>query len=117
MFFRDTAMEHARRGEVLRHLNTVDFGTIDDRLCPRRADPAFEGPTSAAQLQYVCRALPELDVLVLRSDLAGVPHLRWQPGFDVPQSGIPTPPPDHDPGYVKGQPRGTFNLYRCTDLH
>lgn len=116
MFFRDTAMEHARRGEVLRHLNTVDFGMIDDRLCPQRADPAFEGPTSPTQLQDVCRALPELDVLVLRSDLASVPHLRWQPGFDVPQSGIPTPSPDHDPGYVKGQPRGTFNLYRCADL-
>lgn len=116
MFFRDTALEHARRAAVLRGLNTVDFGFSEPGLCPKRADVTFEGPTSAAQLAAVCRKLPELDALVLRADLAAVPHLRWQPGFDIPASGIPTLPDDYDPQYIAGKPQGSFNLYRCADL-
>lgn len=116
MFFRGTAIEHARRAAVLRRLNTSDFAIEPDAFCPQRADPLFEGPARGAQLADVCRALPELDVLVLRADLPDVPHLRWQPGFDVPASGMPVPPKDARPVYVPGKPRGFYNLYRCADL-
>lgn len=116
MFFRETAMEHARRAAVLRGLNTADFSTKADDFCPQRADPLYEGPASVLQLQEVCRALPELDALVLRADLPDVPHLRWRPGFDVPASGLPVPPKNERPVYVKGKPVGSLNLYRCDDL-
>ncbi len=113
VFFRETAFEHRRRADVLRRLDTSDFAVDENRFGTTRADPRFEGPQSGAQLRAVCLALPELDALVLRADLADVPHLRWKPPFKVPASGYRIAPEDQDPDTSGQRPGGVFNLYSC----
>ncbi len=114
MFFRETAFEHARRSDVLRHLDTADFSQYPNENCPQRSDPGRDGPRSAAQITQACRALPDLDAMVLYSDLRDLPHLRWQPGYDLPVPG--TTKATAARRKQDGLPRGTFNLYDCHAL-
>lgn len=109
MFFRQTAIEHARRSAGLRGLNAADFPTDPDANCRPRANPAENGPTTAAQIETACSTLPDLDALVLYADLPDVPHLSWQPGFDLPVTTGTTPNPQNGP-------TGSYNLYLCADL-
>lgn len=71
MFFRGTAMEYQRRTDALRPLNTADFRFDDRDLCPAKAEPHEDGPRSAAQLATACKALPELDAVVLPKAVPG----------------------------------------------
>lgn len=105
VFFRDTAIETARRAKVLSTLNTADFPTDPAANCPPRRDPDADGPTSRAQLAEVCRALPELDALVLYAGLDDVPHLTWRPGF-----------PLHGAKKTSLSGKDAYHLYACADL-
>ena len=66
-FFKRTALEYYRRETALRNLNTDDFSSDPSPmgLCPVKADISAIGPTSREQLATVCRALPDLDLMVL----------------------------------------------------
>lgn len=116
VFFRETAMEHQRRAEVLRRLDTADFAGAGARPAVQRANPMMEGPQSAGQLRAACRALPDLDVMVLRAEVPSVPHLTWRPEFPVPASGFVRVPEDDIPSDPPRRPYGAFHLYSCADL-
>ncbi len=108
MFYRETALEYARRAAVLGRLNTADFRDRLQTYCPRRADPQAEGPTSAAQLREACEALPELDLMVLRAAIPEAPHRTWAAPFEVPAPGMP-----RGAGERAGS---TFHIYDCARL-
>lgn len=109
MFFRQTAIEHARRSAALSALNTADFPTDPAANCRPRANPAENGPTTAVQIETACRALPDLDAMVLYADLPDAPHLSWQPGYDLPVT-------TDAPTVAQDSPTGSYNLYLCADF-
>lgn len=111
MFYRGTALEYVRRGETLALLNTRDFGNPSYRAeaLPKQ-DPDAEGPTSAAQLEQVCRALPDLDLLVLLTDVPAAPRLVWH-----------TPVPQYldlrdRKGITSIEPFSAYYFYKCSDF-
>lgn len=67
VFFREQAFEFQRRGNGLRGLNTVDFATNPDSQCHVKADLEAEGPETTDQLIQACKALPDLDLMVLEN--------------------------------------------------
>lgn len=109
MFFRQTAIEHARRSAALSALNTADFPTDPAANCRPRANPVENGPTTATQIETACRALPDLDAMVLYADLPDAPHLSWQPGYDLPVT-------TGAPKAAQNGPTGSYNLYLCADF-
>lgn len=106
MLFAGAAREHQRRTDGLSGLNTGDFENQEGKLCALKREPGELGPANKAQLEAACRALPELDTLVLAKRVEGVRSASWQApvpllirrGRDVPTR--------HD----------TFHKYRCSDL-
>ncbi|MBR9650353.1 hypothetical protein [Thalassovita aquimarina] len=70
-FFRAQAFEFERRAAGLRGLNTDDFSEDRESTCPQKQDPGQRGPVETSQLQAACDALPDLDLLILRSGLPG----------------------------------------------
>ena len=78
MFQRDTALEYRRRSEALSRLNTSDFADKAAGRCFPKADPEADGPTSADQLASVCGQLPELELIVLKTDVADVERRTWR---------------------------------------
>lgn len=78
MFFRGTAMEFARRTQGLRGLDTIDFNDSDIGLCPTKADPMQMGPRSPKQLSDACRALPDLDSIILVHAVPGLAAQVWR---------------------------------------
>jgi hypothetical protein len=78
-FDRKVALEFDRRAQVLSTLNTIDFRSDREGYCSRRANPDEYGPQSSIQLVSVCKALPELDLMVLHDDVPGVTKKTWKP--------------------------------------
>jgi hypothetical protein len=78
-FYRRTAMEFERRSVGLAGLNTGDFGDIEPvpSACAPKQYPEDNGPGSEAQLTTACRALPELDAIVLTTPLPAAPYREW----------------------------------------
>ncbi len=82
LFYRDTALEFYRRGLPLSHLNTTEFiPAAEGAPIVHKVDPAATGPISRAQLQAVCAALPDLDLLILINEIPGATHLVWRTPF------------------------------------
>ncbi|HVB15932.1 MAG TPA: hypothetical protein VNF04_05325 [Stellaceae bacterium] len=77
VFFRATALEFQRRGEVLRPLRPLDFGK--SVLCPRPSDDPGpdDPPRTRADLARVCAADRGLDYLVLARPVDGVAAREW----------------------------------------
>jgi hypothetical protein len=69
MFYRQTALEYQRRGDVLSTIDTADFTVEPGTICPMKRDVSLAGPRSAADVVRVCRMLPDLDMLVLMTNL------------------------------------------------
>ncbi|MGC9370876.1 MAG: hypothetical protein ACP5DX_15160 [Paracoccaceae bacterium] len=110
MFYRSTALEYARRREIVSQLNTDDFDPYGDRLCRPDAEPeAREAPT-AERLAAVCRALHELDLIVLRRPVDGVAGTPWRAPAPMPveTGGRRRQVPDDDPY--------RFHFYSCGEL-
>ncbi|HEY5288676.1 MAG TPA: hypothetical protein VIJ59_01455 [Caulobacteraceae bacterium] len=78
MFYRGTATDYARRGQVLRTMNTRDFAIHDSGLCQTKHDADAFGPTDRVQLVTACRALPDLDTIILDRALPEVPTISWR---------------------------------------
>jgi hypothetical protein len=78
MFYRATALEYARRGEALRPLDTEDFDDKPGSLCLVKNHAKVHGPTTRAQLAGACRALPDLDTLVLAEAVPGAASRVWR---------------------------------------
>lgn len=78
-FDRKVALEFDRRARVLSTLNTTDFRSDSEGYCSRRANPDEDGPQRAKQLISVCKALPDLDLMVLHDDVPGAPKRSWTP--------------------------------------
>ena len=78
LFFRGTAMDYARRGAALSRLDTADFAPAASPQCIEKQNARALGPTDPAQLATVCRALPDLDTLVLGQPVVGVPTQSWR---------------------------------------
>lgn len=106
MFYRDTAMEYARRGDALRKLNTYDFKDKDGELCTTKLRPGKRGPEDRAQLVEACRLLPELDTMVLSRRVASVPAEIWR---------APVPRPMVLSALERPEV-SIFYVYRCEDL-
>ncbi len=79
IFFRGTALEYHRRTEALAGLNSGDFSPIPGLNCRIRQNPAEDGPRHADQLVAACRAMPDLDTIVLPHLIPGAPHTAWRP--------------------------------------
>ncbi len=106
MFFAGTAAEFRRRTDALSGLNTADFADDPRGPCALKRAPGEEGPATREQLESSCRALPELDALVLTRRVQGVPSTAWRAPVRMlirKQEGGTT---HHD----------TFHMYRCSDL-
>jgi len=100
MFFASTAAEYRRRTDALAGLNTADFADDGSGLCAAKGTPGDDGPATREQLAAACRALPELDALVLTRKVGDVPSAEWRA---PPRLRVRT---RHD----------TFHKYRCSDL-
>ncbi len=74
-------------------------------------DP-FSGiqPTSITQLQSACRALPDLDLLVLLTDIPIAKPLAWDTGV---KQGYFVAHPHAQPSYVTFT---TYYFYPCASL-
>ena len=105
MFYRQTAIEYRRRSEGLAGLNTLDFSRSPYDLCARPKNPDQQGPTTREQLAAACRALPELDALVLSERVPGAIATEWHP----PAAQIVIR--DATPRKIT-----TFYRYRCSNL-
>jgi hypothetical protein len=77
LFFRGEALDYARRGAALSRLNTFDFAPAADPYCIRKQDPDAMGPSGPGQIAAACRALPDLDTLVLNWPVPGVAAQAW----------------------------------------
>lgn len=77
LFFRDQAFEVARRAKALGRLNVADFAPRPGGICLGKQDPAEDGPTDKAQFTETCSALPELDLIVMRTRLEGLYRESW----------------------------------------
>jgi hypothetical protein len=77
MFFRPTALEFARRGDGLRLLKTRTFSPQPTDQCPSHwlVDPW--GANTAGQLAAACRALPDLDTIILNRPVPGMAARAW----------------------------------------
>ncbi len=107
VYFRGTATEFARRAAALAVLNTDDdFSARSDTDCPPKRYPAEFGPRDAEALAQACRALPELDSIVLLSEVPGAPHTTWRPNLRFTIPGIDGARAVSD----------AFHLYRCADF-
>ncbi|MFD1343076.1 hypothetical protein [Litorisediminicola beolgyonensis] len=103
-FFEGLAVEHARRASGLAGLNTIDLADTAASGCPMRADPKAKGPADPAQLDAACRALPDLDLMVLEAELPGAVHR-----FDLP---VPIVRETAD-GTREAQPVASYHVYAC----
>ena len=106
VFFASAAAEYQRRTDALAGLDATDPDNgATSGVCP--PDVAAHGgcPIAKARLAAACRALPELDAVVLRRKVAGVPSTEWR-------SPVPMPAGSNDSvaGYR------VFHLYRCSDV-
>jgi hypothetical protein len=70
-------MEFAAKSAVMRQLDTSDFGDNSQLFCPAKADPEAFGPTASA-ITRVCRAYPDLDLIVLNEPAPGLPARTWR---------------------------------------
>lgn len=114
MFYRETAMEYQRRGEVLSTLNTREFAKKAFGLCLQKADPEATGPTTPEQLTHVCRELPELDLMVLETDVAGAPRRKWASPVSVPVAADAAAMRGGDAG--ADDVAGDYYIYDCAEL-
>ena len=110
MFYRETAMEYQRRSEVLSTLNTREFVKKAFGLCHQKADPKAVGPTTPDQLIYVCRELPELELMVLETGVAGAPRRTWLSPAGYPAAGRA------GSGAGKGDEAVSYFVYDWTEL-
>ena len=102
MFFRDTAMAFARRQDSLR------FAILPARRCQGREEPG-PLPPDRAELQRACAREPALDVIVLGTEVPGVPRRAWVPPVKLRDVRW------EDHRYVAFDV-GRFYAYACADL-
>ncbi len=104
LFFRGQAFEVARRAEALHVLNGADFAARPGGICPAKLDPSQQGPSDKAQFVEACTQLPELDLIVMRTQIKGLYRESWS-----------VPARDHIP--MLGLPDSTaFYVYHCKDF-
>ncbi|HEY7899975.1 MAG TPA: hypothetical protein VIC25_02205 [Caulobacteraceae bacterium] len=72
MFYRRTALDYDRRGSVLRGLNGADFVGGVGTLCDTKVDMTAVDPQGPSQVEGACRALPDLDTLILNRPVPGL---------------------------------------------
>jgi hypothetical protein len=108
IFYKGTALEYVRRGSALSELNTVDFEPSGGVCIPRR-DERGSAPVTAVQLTDVCRSLPDLDMMVLLTEVPEVPKTIWD--FAWPQYLYITSPEG-----VKAVDYHRYYFYRCSDF-
>jgi hypothetical protein len=78
MFYRATALDYERRGDVLRGLDTRTFADTAGGACGRKATPGQIGPRDRDQLAMACRALPDLGTIILERPVAGAVARVWR---------------------------------------
>jgi len=105
MFYRATALEFERRLEKL-------SGIVPDEpaLCLHRPGVQADRPVSAEDLASVCRALPELDLIVLRRPVEGAEGTPWRAPAPL---GLKTARGDRA---VEDDDLFTFHFYSCRDM-
>jgi hypothetical protein len=106
MFYPGTAHEYHRRGAALSGLDTADFARDADGDCTPKQNPLAYGPATRDQLVAACRALPDLDTLVLLHAVPGATGATWQ---------SPVPYVLRGAGFVPAK-ISTFHKYRCAEL-
>jgi hypothetical protein len=109
IFYRDTALEYLRRGAVLSELNTIDFEPSGGACIPRKDEAASEASVTRQALSNVCNGLPDLDLLVLLSDVPGAPRTEWE--YAAPLYLYVNTPEGHATKEFHH-----FYFYRCADF-
>lgn len=106
MFYRKAAIDFQRRGEALSVLNTQDFIDDADDMCLQKHTIGATGAPSLGDLETACRALPDLDTLVLTHRVDGIPYRVWRaPFYQVTM-----------PSLDKATRTDTFFRYDCSRL-
>jgi hypothetical protein len=106
MFYPGTAREYQRRGAVLSALDTAEFAKDADGDCTPKHNPLAYGPATREQLVAACRALPDLETLVLMRPVPGIAGATWR---------SPAPYVALAEGLV-AEKISTFHKYRCAEL-
>jgi hypothetical protein len=106
MFYPGTAHDYHRRGVALSALDTADFARDAAGDCTPKQNPRADGPASRDQLVTACRALPDLDTLVLLHAVPGAAAATWQ--SPVPYVRVAA---DLVPEKIT-----TFHKYQCAEL-
>ncbi|WP_157926062.1 hypothetical protein [Methylosinus trichosporium] len=105
MFYRGTAIDYARRGSALAKLDAPNYHHAPDHACYHQPEQPTDGPLSLDDLRRVCRALPDLDGIVLGVALPDASPRIWN-----------SPAPRYYVGYDKIETVTTFYKYMCRDL-
>jgi hypothetical protein len=105
MFYRGTATDYARRGQALAGLNVHRFRQDSEHVCHQNAPPPSDGPLSIEDIRRACRALPDLDGVVLGVDAPGASAQTWT-----------SPAARHYFSYPKVETVQNFYKYMCRDL-
>ncbi|HMK90101.1 MAG TPA: hypothetical protein VK446_10780 [Methylocystis sp.] len=105
MFYRETAIDYARRSRALARLNTHDFAGGGDWICYEKADRTAASPKSIDDIRAACRDLPDLDGVVLTVAMPGAPVQSWTSPAERIYVNYP------DPDRIK-----TYYKYDCHDL-
>jgi fumarate reductase subunit D len=78
MFYSGTALEYQRRSEGLSGLGTTDFAEDRSSFCYPKQSPSANGPVVREQLVASCKALPDVDTVVLIQPVLGATHEFWR---------------------------------------
>lgn len=73
------AIDYQRRSDALSKLNTSDFADDPNDMCALKAVRGKTGAPTLDQLKGACKALPDLDTLVLDNPVTGAVGQTWQP--------------------------------------
>lgn len=105
MFYRGTAIDYARRGQALAKLEASQFRHGPEHACYHTSAQQIDGPLSIEDIRRACRALPDLDGVVLGVALPGASPRAWT-----------SPATRFYVSFEKTESVETFYKYMCRDL-
>lgn len=105
MFYRGTATDYARRGRALTELDDHLYRHDTDHVCYQQASLRGDRPLSIDDVRRACRALPDLDGVVLSVALPGASPRAWT-----------SPAAQFHIKYPEVETVETFYKYKCEDL-
>ncbi|MCL4745317.1 MAG: hypothetical protein KJZ83_07875 [Burkholderiaceae bacterium] len=109
MFYERTALEYVRRGRALAALGTLDFAADESGFCFRSGVREQHATPGQEALRHACQSLPDLDLIVLLSEIRDAPRLTWKLPYALPVY-RPTR------GRLVRSDHDRFHFYQCKDF-